>query len=118
MWLILIKGARDIFHFAIGWKDRNEQDEILLQHPPEILQLTHLYLEWDASSWNEFQDDAYATALNVLAHTSNNLKFLSIKIVGPARFTEYDYVLATPEAGLPKDLLKRSMPELCSTSKD
>ncbi|KAI9685061.1 MAG: hypothetical protein M1822_005453 [Bathelium mastoideum] len=104
------EGASEIFNLAIGWKDRDG-----VSQAPEINQVTHLYLNWDPSAWDEFQDDAYAAAFNALRN-STKLKLLSIEISGPARFTEYDYVLITPESELPKDLLKRNMPELCSAS--
>ena len=108
-------GARQILELATSWEETQE-DNHEIKNSPRIHEIEHLYLEWDPSAWSEFQDDAYATALRALK-SSPNLKSLKIDIAGPARFTEDDYMLVTPESRLPRDLLKMNMPELCSTSK-
>ncbi|KAL9093581.1 MAG: hypothetical protein Q9165_003976 [Trypethelium subeluteriae] len=109
-------GAQRILNLALGWDDKDDQGHVRQRHPPKIQGITHLYLEWDPSSWSEFQDDAYATALTALGNSYKTLKLLSINILGQARFTENDYVVLTPELKLPRDLLKKNMPEICSKS--
>ncbi|KAL9065601.1 MAG: hypothetical protein Q9157_007419 [Trypethelium eluteriae] len=109
-------GAQRILNLALGWDEKDDQGHVRQRHPPEIQEITHLYMEWDPSSWTEFQDDAYATALTALGNSRQTLKLLSINIHGQVRFTENDYVLISPESKLPKDLLKKNMPEICSNS--